>query len=260
MMKRLAKVSMAILGTAVLTAACAEPPDSDAPPDGIQASSAEAHEPAHDELGEVAFQVTCSDAVRDDFDRAVALVHHMMYQEARGAFQEIVEADPECAMAHWGVAKTLFQPMWPSRPGPSERQRGLDHVQVARDLGPGSEREAALLSATEAFFQDPAVDDYWPRIERWAGAMEEAYRAHPDDNEVAAFHGLAVMARGQTTDDPVGHNAQAAVILAGVLEREPPHSPCPPHAQPHPCAAGELARGHRVEPCLGPGGPASPGR
>ncbi len=222
-MKRVAKLTMTILGSAVLTTACAEPPATDSPPDPAEPSSTEFHEPNHDELGEVAFQVTCADAVRHDFDRAVALVHHMMYQEARSAFQEISEADPECAMAHWGIAKTLFQPMWPSRPGPSERQRGWDHVQTARDMGPGNEREAALLDATEAFFEDPEVDEYWPRIERWATAMEEAYQAHPDDNEVTAFYGLAVMARGQTTDDPVGHNAQAAEILAQVLEREPLH-------------------------------------
>jgi tetratricopeptide (TPR) repeat protein len=222
-MKHAATLTMALLGAVVLTTACEEPPAADPDPEGAVQPSEEAHEPELHELGEVAFGVTCDDEVRQEFDRAVALVHHMMYAEAQGAFQEISETDTQCAMAHWGIAKTLFQPMWPSRPGLSQRERGWEHVQTARDLGPGSEREAALLHAAEAFFQDPEVDEYWPRIERWASAMEEAYQAHPDDNEVAAFYGLAVMARGQTTDDPVGHNAQAAEVLAQILEREPLH-------------------------------------
>ncbi len=222
-MKHAAKLTMALLGAAVLTTACEEPPAADPDSDVAVQPGEEPHEPELDELGEVAFQVTCEDEVRRDFDRAVALVHHMMYAEAQSVFQEISQTDAQCAMAHWGIAKTLFQPMWPSRPGVSERERGWEHVQTARELGPGSEHEAALLDAAAAFFQDPEVDEYWPRIERWASAMEEAYQAHPDDNEVAAFYGLAVMARGQTTDDPVGHNAQAAEILAQILEREPLH-------------------------------------
>lgn len=222
-MKQVTNLTIAVLGAMVLTTACEEPPQADAPSDAVERPAAEAQERGIQELGEVTFQVTCDEEVRQDFDRALALVHHMMYGEAQGAFQEISEADPTCAMAHWGIAKTLFQPMWPSRPGPSERERGWEHVQTARELGPGNEREAALLAAVEAFFQDPEVDEYWPRIERWASAMDEAYQAHPEDDEVAAFHGLAVMARGQTTDDPVGHNAQAAELLAEVLERAPLH-------------------------------------
>jgi tetratricopeptide (TPR) repeat protein len=222
-MKHVARWSIAILGAVVFMAACEEPADADPDPEIPTERTEEAHEVDLDELGAVSFQVSCSEAVRRDFDRAVALVHHMMYSEARGVFEELTEADPQCAMAHWGVAKTLYQPMWPSRPGISERERGWEHVQTARDLGPGSEREAALLEATAAFFQDPEVDEYWPRIERWANAMEEAYQAHPDDPDVAAFHGLAVMALGQTTDDPVGHNARTAEILSRVLEDEPLH-------------------------------------
>jgi hypothetical protein len=215
--------TMAVLAAVLLTAACEEPPAADPPTDAAQQESMQFAEPGHDEVGQVAFRAVCAPAVMEDFDRAVALLHHMMYVEARGAFEEIAEADPECAMAHWGMAKTLFQPLWPSRPGPSERERGWEHVQIARELGPGNEREAALLDATAAFFQDPAADEYWPRIERWANAMEQAYQAHPQDHEVAAFHGLAVMASGQTTDDPVGHNARAAEILSEVLAGEPLH-------------------------------------
>ncbi len=175
------------------------------------------------ELGSVDFDVSCDPAVRDDFDRAVALLHHMMYEESRGAFDEIARRDPECAMARWGIATTLFQPLWPARPDAEARRRGWEAVREARALGSGSEREDALLAATGAFFRDPAADEWWPRIERWAEAMEEAYREWPDDDDVAAFYALSVLAAGQTAEDQLAHNARAAEILGEVHERNPRH-------------------------------------
>lgn len=175
------------------------------------------------DLGAVDFQVSCDGAVRDDFNRAVALLHHMMYQEARSTFEAVAERDPECAMAHWGIATTLFQPLWPARPDADARQRGWQAVQRARELGAGTERERTLIAATEAFFQDPDADEWWPRVERWADAMENAYLEHSDDEDVAAFYGLSRIAVGQTADDRLSYNARAAEVLNEVHEREPLH-------------------------------------
>ncbi len=46
----------------------------------------------------------------------MALFHHMTYPQAREAFVQATKTDPDCAMAHWGIAMTLFQPLWPTRP------------------------------------------------------------------------------------------------------------------------------------------------
>lgn len=121
----------------------------------------EQHPAEADDLGTVDFRVSCDVSVQDDFDRAVALLHHMMYQQARSAFEEIADRDPECAMAHWGIATTLFQPLWPARPETEARRRGWEAVQEARALGPGTDRERALLGATAAFFEDPEADEWW---------------------------------------------------------------------------------------------------
>lgn len=174
-------------------------------------------------LGSVDFGVTCEPAVRDSFDRAVALLHHMMYQEARSAFEKIAEREPGCAMAHWGIAATLFQPLWPARPDLEERRRGWKAIQRAQELGPGTERERALVAATAAFFEDPEADEWWPRIERWSDALETAYRQRPDDTEIGAFYGLSILAAGQTSDDQLAHNARAAEVLTDIHERARRH-------------------------------------
>jgi tetratricopeptide (TPR) repeat protein len=183
----------------------------------------EAHMAAGDDLGTVDFRASCAAAVQEDFDRAVALLHHMMYEQSRAAFEAIVREDPGCAMAHWGVATTLFQPLWPARPDADTRRRGWNAVETARELGPETDRERALLAATAAFFEDPDEEGWWPRIERWAGELETAHRAHPADLEIAAFRGLAILAAGQVADDQLAENARAAEVLSAVHEREPLH-------------------------------------
>ena len=93
------------------------------------------------QLGKVDFPVSCSRDAQPEFVRAVALLHHMTYPQAREAFGEVIKTDPRCAMAHWGIAMTLFPPLWPTRPGPADLQRGWDEVQKAKSLAPPTERE-----------------------------------------------------------------------------------------------------------------------
>src|SRR5262245_40035482 len=82
-------------------------------------------------LGKVDFPVTCTARAQGQFNRAVALLHHMSYPQARAAFKRVVVIDSRCAMAHWGIAMTLFQPLWPTRPGPEALKSGCAAVRVA---------------------------------------------------------------------------------------------------------------------------------
>lgn len=217
-------MSRSLLTVSLLVLACGAPDaaeETSAREDGTRSPAAVAA--SDGELGAVDFRASCAPGVREDFDAAVALLHHMMYQQARGAFEAIAEQDPGCAMAHWGVAVTLFHPLWPDRPGPAVWQRGRESLQRAREIGVGSDRERALLRAAEAFFRDPGADEWWPRIERWADALERAHRERPDDLEIASFHGLALLAVGQTADDRRAYNARAADVLEDVHDRQPLH-------------------------------------
>ena len=124
-------------------------------------------------LGKVDFPVTCSPEARIEFNHAVALLHHMTYPQAREAFQNVAAIDPNCAMAHWGIAMTLFQPLWPTRPGPAALQQGWQAVEKAKALHAPTEREQLFIAAVEAFFLDPTSNDYWLRIRRWESGRWE---------------------------------------------------------------------------------------
>jgi tetratricopeptide (TPR) repeat protein len=169
------------------------------------------------------FRVSCTPAAQTEFARAVSLLHHMTYPQAREAFRAAAARDPRCAMAHWGVAMTLFQPLWPTRPGPDALQLGWDEVQRAKALAPATERERRFIGAAEAFFLEPAGTDYWLRIRRWEEAMARMRVAFPADDEVAAFAALAHLAIAPADAVSTAHADRAAAILVEVLQRSPEH-------------------------------------
>jgi tetratricopeptide (TPR) repeat protein len=174
-------------------------------------------------LGTVHFSVSCSAPAQVEFNRGVALLHHMTYPQAREAFQRVAATDPRCAMAHWGIAMTLFQPLWPTRPRPAALQRGWEATQEAQSLRPATERERLFVAAAEAFFLEPASSDYWLRIRRWEEATEKVYAAFPDDDESAAFYALAHLATAPSNAISRAHADRAAEILLRVYERNPDH-------------------------------------
>jgi tetratricopeptide (TPR) repeat protein len=174
-------------------------------------------------FGVVDFSVSCSPGSQAEFNRAMALFHHMTYPQARKAFQEIAGRDTGCAMAWWGVAMTLFQPLWPTRPGPQDLERGWEAVRRAQALGPATKREELLIAAAGGFFHDPDGRDYWSRIEEWAEGMKACYASFPDDHEIAALYALASLATVRPDQVASPNNARAANLLLRILHENPRH-------------------------------------
>jgi len=211
----------------------------------------------HD-LGTVDFPISCSKQAQGEFNRAVALLHHMTYPQAREEFQRVASTDPRCAMAHWGIAMTLFQPLWPTRPGPEALERGWESVQRAKALQPPTERERLFVAAAEAFFLEPASPDYWLRIRRWEHAMEAVYAAFPDDPEAAVFYALAHLATTPTNTISREHADRAAAILLRVYQRNPDHPGAMHylvHANDVPGRERELLEITRKYEAIAPGNP-----
>ena len=174
-------------------------------------------------MGAVDFPVSCSAQAQLEFNRAVTLLHHMTYPQAREAFRQVAATDAHCAMAQWGVAMTLFQPLWPTRPRPAELQQGWEAVQKAQALKPATQRERLFLATAEAFFLEPASSDYWLRIRRWEQASASLHAAFPDDPEASAFYALALLATAPSDRISREHADQAAEILLRIYARNPDH-------------------------------------
>ncbi len=178
--------------------------------------------PEGQSIGEINFQADCAEEVRDDVDHAIGMLHHMMYVTARAEFEEIIEADPNCAMGYWGVATTLFQPIWGTRPSEDDLKRGWEMINRAMEEV-SSEREELLVKSTYEFFKDPETADFRTRIDRWTQGVEETYRAYPDDLDIAAFYSLSLMTQAQFTGERDALFDEAERILRDVYNQEQAH-------------------------------------
>ena len=176
---------------------------------------------AEDPIGTVEFGADCSDAARAAFDRALGFMHHMMYVQARGEFAAIAESDPKCGMAHWGVATTLFQPLWATIPSDDDIARARAAIERARKAV-SDERERLLVEATAAFFE-PDTDRLWDRMSGWIEGMAVAYKAWPDDFDIAALYALSLLTEATRADDRHALHDRAEAILKRVWESEPTH-------------------------------------
>ncbi|WP_116809608.1 tetratricopeptide repeat protein [Steroidobacter cummioxidans] len=183
---------------------------------------ASAAEHSHSSLGKVNFAVSCTAPAQTQFNYAITLLHHMTYPQAREAFEQTLQTEPSCAMAHWGVAMTLFQPLWPTRPDAAALARGWDEVRKAKSL-PSSTRELEFIAAAEAFFAPPESTDYWTRIRRWEQASRQAYEALPGDDEAAIFYALSHLATTPASGNLREHADESAAILLKVYQKQPDH-------------------------------------
>src|ERR1700756_3996383 len=57
-----------------------------------------------EKLGALSFPTACDPKVQAEFERGVAMIHSYWFVIARRVFEGVLQQDPNCAIAHWGVA------------------------------------------------------------------------------------------------------------------------------------------------------------
>jgi len=188
---------------------------------------------AHSQHGHVTFQTSCNAEAQAHFERGLGHLHHMMYEQARPEFGRATEADDRCAMAHWGIAMTNFQPLWHPTSGEG-LERGRAAISTARSIGTPTEREAGYLSAVAAFFADPEpaesgrAADHRARIRAWERAQRTLHERHPEDVDAAAFYALAQVAHATALFSPTeaqdySRQIRAGALLEGYFDEHPEH-------------------------------------
>jgi tetratricopeptide (TPR) repeat protein len=211
-------------------------------PAGIAAGNAATSQTttsAAERLGTVSFSVSCaSPSAQTRFTRGVALLHDFWYQEAQQQFEEIAKADPSCAMAHWGVAMSLFHQIW-DRPDEATVSHGWREMQAAQAHPAKTAREREYVAALSGFYQ-PGQRDYQSRIEGYAAAMAKLYQDYPGDTDAGAFYALSLLAAQAPNDASVTLNQKAMAVLSPLFVKYPDH-PGVVHYIIHACDTPSLA-------------------
>ncbi len=128
------------------------------------------------------------------FDRGLNWLYGFNHGEAVSCFHRALEADPECAMAHWGVAIGLG----PNYNVPWEK---MDERTLVRNLAAAfaateaatslvdrvTPSEAALIGTLPSRYPQPEpIEDQMPWNLDYTVAARAAAEAHPDDLDVQA--------------------------------------------------------------------------
>ncbi len=181
------------------------------------------------QLGTVHFPVSCTPEAQKTFEKGVALLHSFWYEEAEKTFAEASKEDPKCAMAHWGVAMSLWHQLW-DWPKDDTLARGAAELKTAKKLKARTERERDYIAAAQAFYthngkmgKAKAEDDHEARARAYSEAMEKVYTRYSDDHEAAAFYALSLLASEPDNDTTFANRKKAGAILEKLFEIEPDH-------------------------------------
>jgi tetratricopeptide (TPR) repeat protein len=197
------------------------------------------HHDANEKLGKVSFPVSCAPASQASFERGVALLHSFGYEEAEAQFTEIVQKDPGCAMAHWGVAMSLFHQIW-ERPEDATLARGHAEIEKAQQIGAKTERERGYISALGVFYSVQEKQDFPQQAKAYSDAMAKLYQKYPDDLEAGAFYALSLLAAEPPGDKSHDSRKKAVEVLNALFEKQPDH-PGLAHYIIHTCDTPDMA-------------------
>jgi hypothetical protein len=178
--------------------------------------------PPDKQFGQVIFDVSCSAKVKTDFNLAVALLHSFEYDEAEKVFAKIIDAEPACAMAYWGVAMCNFHPLWAPSTA-SELEKGKRAIAIARSLQNKSEKESEYVEAIAGYYENTDRTDNHVRCLNFSKAMAIIYQKYPADKEAAIFYALSLDAAADPADKTFADQKKAGGILNTIYPNEPDH-------------------------------------
>ncbi|WP_170336938.1 tetratricopeptide repeat protein [Ruegeria arenilitoris] len=169
---------------------------------------------------------TSSEEAQLWFDRGLAWTYAYNHEEAIACFQKAVAADPNCAMAHWGIAYCIgpnYNKPWET----FEEDEKPDCIALAKasieaatslkdQLTPV---ERALIEAIPARYPDSSdVEDFSPWNDAFADAMRKVHAEFGEDLDVCAILAESIMNRTpwQLWDLPTGQPAEGADTLEAI--------------------------------------------
>jgi len=178
--------------------------------------------PANKQFGAVSFDLSCSEKIKKDFELAMALLHSFEYDEAEKVFAKVIDKEPGCAMAYWGVAMSNYHPLWvpPTQP---ELEKGSKAIAIARSISQKSAKESAYIEALALFYKDWDQKDHRTRSTSYEKAMELIYTDYPEDFEAAIFYALSLIASADPTDKTFSKQKKAGDILNARYPNQPEH-------------------------------------
>ena len=184
-------------------------------------AQAQAHE--HDKLGKLTFPTSCDTKVQAEFESGVAMLHSYWFNYAGKTFQSVLQKDPNCAMAYWGIALDLLGNSLSSPPSVKNAQAAWAALEKARAVGAKTQRERDWIEAISTYYRDHDKTPVDARLTAYTRAMERLTQRYPDDYEAKVFYALTLQASASKSDMTYAAQIQSAEILEKLYAQNPQH-------------------------------------
>ena len=177
--------------------------------------------PAED-LGKVHFETSCKPDAQRQFDRAMLYQHSFWYRASQKSFEDALKADPECAIAYWGIALSLlYNPH--VAPPVKNLAEGAAALEKGNATGSKTQRERDYIDALGAMYADYERVDHRTRVLAYLKAMEQLAQRYPEDDEAQIYYALALNVGASPADKTYANQLKGAAILEKIWTRQPEH-------------------------------------
>jgi len=178
---------------------------------------------ADEKLGRVSFPTSCDPKVQAEFERGVAMIHSYWFTIARRTFERVLQQDPDCAMAHWGVAMDILGNILVGPPSRENADAAWAELEKARAIGAKTEREREWIDALSAYYRDHGKTEVDARLAAYKAAMERMVQRYPDDYEAQVFYALSLQAAASKADTTYSDQLKSVAILERLYDQNPQH-------------------------------------
>jgi hypothetical protein len=174
------------------------------------------------ELGTVHFPTSCTPKAQELFDQAMLFQHSFWYSASARAFEDVLRADPQCAIAYWGYAQSLLAN--PFNPTPAKNlPLGVETVRRGQAVGAKTRRENDYIASIGAYYAGYDKLDQRKRVQNYLAAMEKLAKTYPEDDEAQIYYALALDMAASPSDKTYANQLKAAAILEPIFKRKPRH-------------------------------------
>jgi len=176
-----------------------------------------------EKLGQVSFPTSCDPKVQAEFERGLAMLHSYWFSYARKTFEGVLQRDPSCAIAYWGVALDLLGNTLVGPPARATAQTAWEALENARAIGAKTPRERDWIEALSAYFRDHDKVPLDTRLAAYNRSMEQMTQRYPEDYEAGVFYALTLQASASKADLTYANQLKSAAILEKLHEQNPQH-------------------------------------
>jgi tetratricopeptide (TPR) repeat protein len=173
-------------------------------------------------LGKVHFATGCNDTAQRRFDRAMRYQHSFWYAESKEIYEEALKADPECAIAYWGIALALLNNPHGAVPTPN-LPLGLAAIEKGQAVGAKTERERDYIDALSVMYVDYDKIPHQARVQSYLKKMAALAAKYPDDDEAQIFYAITLNVAASPADKTYANQLKGAAILEPIWQRQPQH-------------------------------------